>query len=160
MLLFFWIHIRFIILLTNKNAWEYAAQSILEFFNQEKIDEMEELSISKLKRQAAKIRKQELDSTTKNYTHNSGNCMLCCTHKNKLNRNIFIPGIIHADLCYTMPLVIPSGLKASDPVASIFNSQEKVYKDNKEFRKSCDLKMMHLIYEYQQKEHLKLINEL
>ena len=71
---------------------------------------MEELPIPNLKRQAAKIQKQELDDTTKSYTHNYGNCMLCCTHKNKSNHNIYIPGIICAGLCYTMPLIDPSGL--------------------------------------------------
>ena len=86
--------------------------------------------------------------------------MLCCTHKNKHSCNIYISGIIQAGLCYTMPLVIPSGLKASDPVANIFNSQEKMYQDDKDFRKGCDLKAMQLIYEYQQKEHIKLMNDL
>ena len=148
------------VLLNNKKAGEYVGQLTLKFFNQEEIDEMKELLIPKLRRQAAKIKEQELDSTTKKYTHNFSNCMVCCSHKNKFNYNIYILGIICAGLCYTMPLFIPSDLKASDPTASIFNSQEKVCKENKEFRKSCDLKMMQLIYEYQQKEHLKLMNEL
>ena len=39
-----------------------------------------------------------------------------------------------------MPLVIPSGLQPSDPLATIFNSQEKAYQDDKDSRKSCDLK--------------------
>ena len=86
--------------------------------------------------------------------------MLCCTHKSKHNRNVYIPGIIRAGLCYTMPLIIPSGLKASDPSATIFNSKDKAYQDDKDFRKNCDAKTMQLIYEYQQKEHVKLINEL
>ena len=72
----------------------------------------------------------------------------------------YIPGIICADLCYTMALVIPFGLQASDPTTTIFNSQEKAYKDDEDFRKSCDLKAMQLIYEYQQKKHIKLMNEL
>ena len=86
--------------------------------------------------------------------------MLCCTRKNKFNRNIYIPGIICAVLYYTMPLIIPNCLQASDSVTTIFNPQEKVYKKDKDFRKTCDLKMMQLAHEYQQKEHIKLMNEL
>ena len=59
-----------------------------------------------------------------------------------------------------MPLIIPSGLQPSDPAATIFNSQEKAYQDDKDFRKSYNLKAMQLIYEHQQKEHIKLMNEL
>ena len=84
---------------------------------------------------------------------------VCCTHKNKHSYNIYIPGIIRAGLCYTIPLIIPSGLQPSDPAATIFNSQEKAYQDDKDFRKSCDLKAMKLNYEHQQKEHIKLMNE-
>ena len=57
-------------------------------------------------------------------------------------------------------MIIPDGLQASDPAATIFNSQEKTYKEDKDFRKSCNLKMMQLVYEYQQKERIKLMNEL
>ena len=67
-------------LLSNKNASDYVGQSMLNFFQQKELDEMEELPIPNLQRQAAKIRKQELDKTTKTYTHNYGNCMLCYTH--------------------------------------------------------------------------------
>ena len=64
------------------------------FFDHKELDEMEELPIPPLQRQAVAIQKQELDETTKKYTHNHGNCMLCCTHKNKHSCNIYIPGII------------------------------------------------------------------
>ena len=73
---------------------------------------------------------------------------------------MYIPGIIWAGLCYTMPLIIPSGLKASDPTANIFNSREKAYQDDKNFCRQCDLKSIQLIYDHQQQEHFKLINEL
>lgn len=86
--------------------------------------------------------------------------MLCCTRKNKFNRNIYITGIIQASMCYTMPLIIPNCLQASDPAATIFNSQEKAYKKDNKFKKSCDLKIMQLVYGHQQKEHIKLMNEL
>ena len=75
-------------------------------------------------------------------------------------RNIYILGIIQVSLCYTIPLNIPSDLKASDPITSIFNLQEKTYQEDKKIWKNCDLKTMQLIYEYQQKEHIKLMNEL
>ena len=59
-----------------------------------------------------------------------------------------------------MPLIIPSGLNASDPTANIFNSREKAYQDDKDFRQQCDLKSIQLIYDHQQQENIKLINEL
>ena len=98
------------VILSNKNSGDYTGQLMLKLFNHKEIDEMEELSIPKLQQQAAAIRKQKLDKTTKKYTLNYSNCMLCCTHKNKHICNIFTPGIIRAGFCYTMPLVIPSGL--------------------------------------------------
>ena len=67
---------------------------------------------------------------------------------------------MRAGLCYTIPLMIPSGLQPSDPAATIFNSQEKAYQDDKDFGKSCNLKATQLIYEHQQKEHIKLMSEL
>ena len=42
---------------------------------------------------------------------------------------MYISGIIHAGLCYTIPLIIPSGLKASDSSANIFKSKDKKYQD-------------------------------
>ena len=68
------------------------------------------------------INNQVFNKATSEYNHNYGNCILCCTHKRKFNKNVYIPGIIRAGLCYTMPLIIPSGLKASDPTTNIFNS--------------------------------------
>ena len=130
------------VLLSNKNASDYVGQSMLKFFEQKELDKVEKLPIPNLQKQAAKICKQELDKTTKCCTHNCGNCMLCCTHKNKFNCNTYIPGIICASLCYTMPLIVPNGLQASDPAATIFNFQEKAYKEDTDFRKSCDLKVM------------------
>ena len=133
------------VLLANKYSGEYVGQSMLKFFDAKEIDEMEELPIPQLRREAAKIKRQELDDVSKKYTHNYGNCMLCCTHKSKHNRNVYIPGIIRAGLCYTMPLIIPSGLKASDPSANIFNSKDKAYEDDNDFCKDCDAKTMQLI---------------
>ena len=86
--------------------------------------------------------------------------MLGCTHKNIYNRNMYISGIIQAGLCCTMPLVIPSGLKASDPLAIIFISKEKTYQNDAEFWQDCDLKNMQMMYKYQQKEYVEFINEL
>ena len=63
--------------------------------------------------------------------------MLCCTHKNKFNCNIYIPGIICAGLCYTMPLIVPDGLQAFDLAATIFNSQEKAYKEDKTLKQAA-----------------------
>ena len=59
-----------------------------------------------------------------------------------------------------MLLVIPSGLKVSDPIATVFNSKEKAYQDDVEFQQDYDLKTVQMVYRYQQKEHMKLMNEL
>ena len=107
-----------------------------------------------------KINNQVLDNETSKYDHNYGNCILCCTHKRKFNRNVYIPGIICAGLCYTIPLIIPSGLKISNPTTNVFNSREKAYQDDKDFCQKFKLKSIQLIYEHQQQEHLKLINAL
>lgn len=55
---------------------------------------------------------------------------------NEFQCNFFyIPGIICAGLCYTMPLIVLSGCLSMDPSATILNSQEKVYADNHGFKK-------------------------
>ena len=113
------------VLLANNNASNYVEQLIMKVFDQKELDKIEKLPIPNLCRQAAKIRKQESDNTTKHYTHNYGNCMICYTHKNKFNWNIYIPGIICVGLCYTIPLIIPNGLQASDPAATISNSKRR-----------------------------------
>ena len=97
---------------------------------------------------------------TETYNHNYGNCILTCTHRKKFNRNVYIPGIIRAGLCYTLPLIIPSGLPASDPSATVYTSREKAYNDDPSFRKRCDSKAMSLIYEHQQQEHIRLMQTL
>lgn len=106
------------------------------------------------------IKTQKLYGVSKQYNHNYGNCILSCTHRKKSNQNVYIPGIICARLCYTMPLIIPSGLKSTNPGASVFNLHEKAYANDKEFKNKCDLLEMRLIYEHQQKEHIVLIDAL
>ena len=136
---------------SSKFGKEYCGKSMLTFFEPE-----EEVPVD----QQDQIRNQKMDEVVKQYDHNYGNCILSCTHKNKFNKNVYIPGIIHARLCYTMPLIIPSGLKLSDPGESVFNSQEKAYTNDKEFKNKCDLLSMKLIYENQQREHIGLMNVL
>ena len=63
----------------------------------------------------------KLNHITELYDHNYENCILCCTYNNKFYRDIYIPGTIQADLCYTVPLIIPSKLKASNLMVTIFN---------------------------------------
>ena len=82
------------VLLSNKNAGEYVGQSMLKFLNPEEPDKMEKLPIPQLMKQATKIKKQELHDITKIYNHNFSKCVLCCTHKNMFNCNVYIPGII------------------------------------------------------------------
>ena len=50
----------------------------------------------------------------------------------KSNRNIYIPEIIFAGLCYTMPLIIPSGLQSTDPHAPVLNLWDKSYLTDQE----------------------------
>ena len=73
---------------------------------------------------------------------------------------MYILGIICAGLYDTMPLIIPSGLKLTDPHASVFNSYEKAYLDDNKFKKKCDLWSIQLIYEYQQNEDVALLKAL
>ena len=111
------------VLKAHKDTKQFSGQSILKFFDELEITEMPP-------DMKDKINNQVLNEDTTEYNHNYGNCILCCTHKRKFNRNMYIPGIICAGLCYTMPLIIPSGLKASDPTANIFNSSEKACQDD------------------------------
>ena len=85
-------------------------------------DEMEIAKMSPDMRD--KINNQVLNKDTSEYDHNYRNCILCYTQKRKFNINVCIPGITCAGLFYTMPLIIPSGLKASNPTANVFNSRE------------------------------------
>lgn len=59
-----------------------------------------------------------------------------------------------------MLLVISLDLKASDHIVNILISQEKTYQEDNDFQNDCDMKTMQLVYEYLQKEHVKLIFEL
>ena len=59
-----------------------------------------------------------------------------------------------------MLLTIPSGLPLTDLSATVLNSQEKAHAEDREFKKKCDLLLMRLIYDHQQQEHIKLVNEL
>ena len=68
------------------------------------------------------LRNQKLDSVTKQYDQNYGNFILSCTHKKQFDRNVYIPDITRAGLCYTMPLIIPSGLPLTDLSATVLNS--------------------------------------
>ena len=124
---------------------------MLKFFDTDK-----EISVE----QQEQLQNQKLDEVVQQYDHNYGNCILACTHKRKFNQNVYIPGIICSGLCYTMPLVITSGLKSSDPSANVFNSREKAYAQDSEFRKKCDSMALKLIYEHQQREHINLMNNL
>ena len=116
------------VLCLSKFAKEYSGQSMLKFFEPE-----EELPED----QQEQIKNQKLDEVTKHYDQNYGNCILSCTHKKKSNRNVYITGIIHAGLCYTMPLIIPSGLQSMDPHASVLNSWEKAYLSDPKLNKNA-----------------------
>ena len=141
------------VLLSNKYHKAYKGQSMVKFFEP---DEIKELSSS----QQAKQKRQLSDSVTSCYDHNYGNCILACTHKSKSNRNIYIPGIIRSGLCYTMPLVIPPGPRSNHPEASSLNSLEYAVKHDPTFKLKCDLKSYEAIYDYQQSQHLKLMQIL
>ena len=80
--------------------------------------------------------------------------------KKRFNRNLYIPDIIFAGLCYTMPLSIPSGLPSTYPSVTVLNLQEKAYTEDWDFKKKWNLLSMQLIYDHQQQEQIKLLNEL
>ena len=111
---------------SGKFSNEYYGQSMLKFFNPgEEIPEC----------QYNRINDQKLDDVTKLYDHNYGNFILSCTHKKNFNQNVYIPGIICSELCYTLPLIIPSGLPATGQSATVLNSREKAYSDDRGFKK-------------------------
>ena len=113
---------------------------MLKFFNpEEELPNKEEI----------KIRNQKLDKVKAQYDHNYRNFILACTHKKKFNRNIYIPRIIQLGLCYTIHLLISSSLLADNPTATVFNSQGKVYNDDTDFWKKCDLFLLRMIHEHQ-----------
>ena len=132
---------------------EYSGQSMLKFFEPDEVNELPT-------EERDKIKMQKLDDVTNSYNNNFGNCILSCTHKKKSNRNLYIPGIIRGGLCFTMPLMIPSGLSSRDSTATIYNSRSKAYKEDPSFCKSCKLKKLELIYEHKQNEHIKLMEVL
>ena len=133
---------------------DYSGQSMIKFFEPSEIEELPPTERDKMK-------KQYKDEVTVNYNHNYGNCILCCTHKRKFNRNIYIPGVIRIRLCYTMPLMIcRKRLPADFEEATVVNSFEKAYQDDLSYRKACDAKAVELIYKHQEQEHLKLMQVL
>ena len=99
---------------SSRFSKEYSEQLMLKFFNSD-----EELPED----QQEQIWNQKLDEVTRNY-------IIMCTHKNKSNQKFYLPGIICAELCYTMPLIIPSGLQSMDPHTSVLSSREKTYSTN------------------------------
>ena len=107
---------------------------MIKFFEPGEIAELPNVHRNKLKG-------QKLDQVTEKYDNNYGNCILVCTHKSKYNRNIYIPGVIRAGLCYTMPLILPrcddtiEELQAKDP--NLVKAKLQIF--NK------------LLYDYQQK---------
>ena len=59
-----------------------------------------------------------------------------------------------------MPLVIPPGPRSNHPEASSLNSLEYAVKHDPKFKLKCDLKSYEAIYDYQQSQHLKLMQIL
>lgn len=133
---------------------DYCEQLMMRFFEQAEIDELPV-------EERDKIRNQKLDDFTRTYDHNYGNYILCCTHKRKFNRNIYVPGVIRNGLCYTMPLMISrKRLPADFKEATVVNSFDKAYQEDLPFRKACDAKAVELIYKHQEREHLELMQIL
>ena len=60
-------------------------------------------------------------------------------------------GIIYAGLCYTMPLIIPSGLPSTEASETIINLLEKAYVKDWEFKNKYNLLSMQFIYDHQQR---------
>ena len=55
------------------------------------------------------------------YNTDYGSCALTCVHRTTKAKNIVIPGIIRAGLCFTLPLILPD-LDPDHPDATILNS--------------------------------------
>ena len=142
------------VLLANPYHKHYVGQSMLKFFEPDEINDLPTP-------EKARVENQQLDRVTEQYDHNFGNCILSCTHRAKSNRNIYIPGIIRSGLCYTLPLLIPPGVIASNhPSATPLNSLDKALDVDPVFNLNCKQKSLKAIYEYQQQQHLDLIQIL
>ena len=67
------------------------------------------------------------------YNLDYGNCSLTCVHRATKAKNIVIPGIIKAGLCFTLPLILPD-LDPSHPEANVLNSFTFARQHCKDFR--------------------------
>jgi len=99
--------------------------------------------------------KVDLDNTQYNFDY--GNSLLTCTHRSSQNLNV--PGVIRSGLCFTQPLIIPD-LPASHAKATIYNSKEMALRNDPVFKSKCKSKHLELIYNHQQKQHVKLMSIL
>ena len=79
----------------------------------------------------------------------SGTCMLIAPHKNRHNRNIYVPGIIRSGLCFMQPLIFPN-LKANHPDANANTSSDYLKKIDPKFRQQVKVKSLKLFYDFQQ----------
>ena len=78
------------------------------------------------------ILQQVYNSFESQLNHHYVNCNLEYSHNDKQNINVYlygmtrnIYGIIHVGLCYTMNIIVLTGLSTTDPSANTFNSEEK-----------------------------------
>ena len=88
------------------------------------------------------------DKSTDN--QDNGNCSLTSVHRATKEKNIFIPGIIKVELCFTLPLILLD-LNPSHPEANALNSSTLARRYCKNFRHKCERLLRKNIYEHQQK---------
>ena len=112
---------------------DYCGQTMRKFFEPSEIDDLPE-------EQQQRLNAQELDEVMEKYDRNYENFILCCTHKQKFNRNVYIPGVIQNGLCYIMPLILRSDIPEDADGATVFTLQEKAYLEDRSFRKACNAK--------------------
>jgi hypothetical protein len=101
----------------------------------------------------------QIDLNTKRYNLDYGTCLLTCLYCFRQTGNLSIPGIIRSGLCFTEPL-IPADLPASYAKATIYNLKQKALQDDPVFQVDFKRKHLELIYNYQQKEYVKLMSIL
>ena len=93
------------------------------------------------------------------YNLDYGNCSLTCVYRATKVKNIVIPEIIKAGLCFTLPLILPD-LDPTHPEANLLNSSTLARRHCKDFRDQCEELIRKNIYEHQQKQYINLMEEL
>lgn len=89
------------------------------------------------------------------YQMDYGTCTLTCVHHKLTRKNIKIPRILQGVFCVILPLILPN-----HPEAGKLNISKIVYESDPDFHAHCDGLILQLLCEYQQLQHIELMEVL